>query len=108
MQSFDRFKTLESDTFDVIVVGAGIGGLTAAATLANRGKQVLVLDMHYEMGGCATVFHRKGKDYEFDVGLHYIGDCGKDGLIPRILRGAGIDDGEIRFIEQDPEGFETL
>lgn len=42
MQSYDRFKTLENDTFDVIVVGAGIGGLTAAATLANRGKQVLV------------------------------------------------------------------
>lgn len=110
MQTFDRFKTLNRDTFDVIVVGAGIGGLTAAATLANRGKQVLVLvlDMHYEMGGCATVFHRKGKDYEFDVGLHYIGDCGKQGLIPRILRGAGIDDGEIRFLEQDPEGFDTL
>lgn len=108
MQAPDRFRTLPQDRYDVIVVGAGIGGLTAAATLANRGRQVLVLDMHYEMGGCATVFHRKGKDYEFDVGLHYIGDCGKDGLIPRILRGAGIDDGDIDFIEQDPEGFDTL
>jgi all-trans-retinol 13,14-reductase len=104
----DRLGSLERDVFDVIVVGAGIGGLTAAATLAHRGKQVLVLDMHYEMGGCATVFHRKGSDYEFDVGLHYIGDCGKDGLIPRILRGAGIRDGEIKFLEQDPEGFDTL
>lgn len=108
MQPPDRFKTLDRDHFDAIVVGAGIGGLTAAATLANRGKQVLVLDMHYEMGGCATVFHRKGKDYEFDVGLHYIGDCGREGLIPRILKGAGIDYDEIRFLEQDPEGFDTL
>ncbi|WHH51268.1 FAD-dependent oxidoreductase [Pseudomonas sp. Ap32] len=56
MQSYDRFKTLENDTFDVIVVGAGIGGLTAAATLANRGKQVLVLDMHYEMGAAPRSF----------------------------------------------------
>lgn len=108
MQTPDRFKTLDRDRYDVIVVGAGIGGLTAAATLANRGKQVLVLDMHYEMGGCATVFHRKGKDYEFDVGLHYIGDCGREGLIPRILKGAGIDYDEIDFLEQDPEGFDTL
>lgn len=107
-QASDRVASLERDTFDVIVVGAGIGGLTAAATLAHRGKQVLVLDMHYEVGGCATVFHRKGRAYEFDVGLHYIGDCGKEGLIPRILRGAGIADGEIRFLEQDPHGFDTL
>lgn len=104
----DRVSSLEHETFDVIVVGAGIGGLTAAATLAHRGKHVLMLDMHYELGGCATVFHRKGRDYEFDVGLHYIGDCGVEGLIPRILRGAGIEDGEIRFLEQDPDGFDTL
>ncbi len=104
----DRMRELDQDHFDVVVVGAGIGGLTAAATLATRGKSVLVLDMHYALGGCATVFHRKGKAYEFDVGLHYIGDCGEHGLIPRILKGAGIDYDAINFLEQDPEGFDTL
>ncbi len=103
-----RTHVLEDDKFDVIVVGAGIGGLTAAGTLAKRGKKVLVLDMHYELGGCATVFHRHGKAYEFDVGLHYIGDCGEKGLIPRILKGAGIEYHEINFLEQDPDGFDTL
>ncbi len=104
----DRFRELPSEKYDVIVVGAGIGGLTAAATLSKRGLSVLVLDMHYALGGCATVFHRRGKGqgYEFDVGLHYIGDCGPDGLIQRILRGAGIDD--IDFREQEPDGFDTL
>jgi len=106
--TLERTGVLEDDHFDVVVVGAGIGGLTAAATLAKRGKHVLVLDMHYELGGCATVFHRQGKAYEFDVGLHYIGDCGKSGLIPRILAGAGIEYNEINFLEQDPEGFDTL
>lgn len=101
---YDRLRKLEKETYDVIVVGTGIGGLTSGALLAKRGKSVLAIDMHYALGGCATVFYRKG--YEFDVGVHYIGDCGKGGLIPRILRGAGVTD--IEFLEQDPDGFDTI
>jgi all-trans-retinol 13,14-reductase len=100
----ERLRKLETDRYDAIVVGTGIGGLTAAALLARRGKSVLALDMHYALGGCATVFHRRG--YEFDVGVHYIGDCGEEGLVPRILRGAGVED--LEFLEQDPSGFDTL
>ena len=103
-EKHDRFRKLEKEAYDVIVVGTGIGGLTTAALLAKRGKSVLAIDMHYALGGCATVFYRKG--YEFDVGVHYIGDCREGGLIPRILRGAGVTD--IEFLEQDPEGFDTL
>lgn len=100
----DRFRRLEKDRFDVIVIGAGTGGLTAAALLAKRGRSVLVLDRHYVAGGNATVFHRKG--YQFDVGLHYLGDCGPEGGIPRILHAAGVDD--VVFRELDPDGFDTL
>ncbi len=100
----DRFRSLKQEVFDVIVVGAGTGGLTAAALLARRGFSVLVLDRHYVAGGNATVFHRPG--YEFDIGLHYIGDCGPDGTIPRILRAAGVED--MTFLELDPDGFDTL
>jgi phytoene dehydrogenase-like protein len=65
---------------------------------------VLVLDRHYVAGGNTTVFHRPG--YQFDVGLHYLGDCGPDGYIPRILRAAGVED--VVFRELDPDGFDTL
>ena len=104
----DRFREYNTEKYDAIVVGAGIGGLTSAALLSKQGLSVLVVEMHYELGGCATVFDRKGKGqgYEFDVGLHYIGDCAPGGLIPRILTGAGVDD--IKFLEQDPGGFDTL
>lgn len=104
----DRLERFEREHFDAIVIGAGIGGLTTAAMLARRGLSVLVLEMHYELGGCATVFDRvgKGQGYQFDVGLHYIGDCEPGGLIPRILDAAGVD--HIDFLEQDPDGFDTL
>lgn len=100
----DRFRSLDRDYFDVVVVGAGIGGLTAAALLARHGRSVLVLDQHYVAGGNATVFRRPG--YEFDVGVHYIGDCAPGGSIPGILRAAGVEDVEFRPL--NPDGFDTL
>jgi all-trans-retinol 13,14-reductase len=60
------------DTFDAIVIGSGMGGLTAASLLARHaGRRVLVLERHYTAGGFTHVFHRPG--YEWDVGVHYVG-----------------------------------
>lgn len=61
-----------SEEFDAIVIGSGIGGLATAALLARHGGQrVLVLERHYTPGGFTHVYKRRG--YEWDVGLHYIG-----------------------------------
>jgi len=60
------------DAYDAIVIGSGMGGLTAAALLAKHGgKKVLVLERHYTAGGFTQVFRRPG--YEWDVGVHYVG-----------------------------------
>jgi C-3',4' desaturase CrtD len=55
----------------IIVIGAGVGGLTAAALLAKRGFDVTVLEAHVEPGGCAATFFHKG--YRFDVGATLVG-----------------------------------
>jgi all-trans-retinol 13,14-reductase len=54
--------------YDVIIIGGGLGGLTAGAKLAKEGNKVLLLEQHYIPGGCATVFKRK--DFIMEVGLH--------------------------------------
>jgi prolycopene isomerase len=69
--------TLE-ESWDVIVIGAGLGGLSAAARLARTGLRVLVLEQHVFAGGYAHHFLRKVRGtkivYDFDVALHQTGD----------------------------------
>ncbi len=57
------------DSYDVAVIGGGLGGLTAANILANKfGRSVVLLEQHFKLGGLATWFSRKG--HMFDVSLH--------------------------------------
>jgi all-trans-retinol 13,14-reductase len=56
-------------TYDVIVIGAGLGGLSTAAAFARQGFKPLVLEQHRVPGGYATSFKRPG-GFTFDVSLH--------------------------------------
>ena len=57
------------DRYDVIVIGSGLAGLTGANVLAKAGYSVLLLEHHYQLGGMATWFKRRG-GHIFDISLH--------------------------------------
>jgi phytoene dehydrogenase-like protein len=57
------------DAYDVIVIGSGLAGLTCANRLGKAGYSVLLLEHHYQLGGLATFFKRRGKRV-FDISLH--------------------------------------
>ncbi len=65
--------------YDVIIIGAGLGGLTAGAKLAKEGKKVFLIEQHSQPGGCATTFRRI--NYTLEVGLHEM-----DGPSPRDMK----------------------
>ncbi len=56
------------ESYDIIVIGSGLGGLTAANRMAHTGRKVLLVEQHSQIGGLATYFKRKG--HVFDIALH--------------------------------------
>ena len=61
--------------YDVIVIGAGNGGLSAAASACSRGLKTLLIEQHNLPGGFATSF-RRGR-FEFEPALHELCDVGE-------------------------------
>jgi phytoene dehydrogenase-like protein len=56
--------------YDVIIVGAGLAGMTAANILGRNGHSVLLLESHNKLGGFATWFYRNDRNHVFDISLH--------------------------------------
>jgi C-3',4' desaturase CrtD len=90
-------KVSQKENQKVIVVGAGIGGLTTAALLAKRGYDVIVYDLAAVVGGCASTFKRRG--FTFDVGATQVAGLEAGGIHDRIFRELEIELPDATFCD---------
>ena len=69
MRAFTALGGDPQPAYDVVVIGAGIGGLITAALLARARLRVLLVEQHYMVGGYCSTFRRR--DFTFDAATHF-------------------------------------
>lgn len=85
--------------YDVVIIGAGIGGLVAGTYLSRQGLKVLVLEKREKVGGYCGSFHRDG--FIYDDAVHYINNMGPGGVLRRICEELDIFS-LLRLVRIDP------
>jgi len=95
----------QTNDFDIVIIGSGLGGLSCGSILSQRGYKVCVLEQHFQIGGCLQDFKRKGR--VFDTGMHYIGSYADGQILNTLFRYFDIYD-KIDVQELDNDGFDVL
>lgn len=89
----------------VIIIGGGLGGLTAACLLCKEGYRVTVLEKHCTAGGGLHTFRRGGMSYE--TGIHYISGFQPGGVLRKFYTYLGIFD-RLKIKPLDPGAFDVI
>lgn len=92
------------EKYDVVIIGAGLGGLQCAYILAKSGMKVCVLEQNHVIGGCIQNFVRRS--VKFDTGFHYIGGLDDGQPLNRIFKYFGLMD--LPWHKLDTNGFDEV
>jgi all-trans-retinol 13,14-reductase len=91
--------------FDVIIIGAGLGGLLCGNILSKEGFNVCVIEKNHKLGGSLQTFGRKG--CVFNTGLNYTESLDDGQILNQYFRYFGLMD-KLKFRKLDHEGFEVI
>jgi len=93
-----------ADKYDVVIIGAGLGGLECGLMLAKHGKSVCVLEKDALIGGCLQTFRRLG--HHLDTGFHYVGGLDKGQMLNRLFTYFGLMD--LPWKKMDDDCFDEV
>lgn len=93
------------NTFDVVIVGSGLGGLVCGTILAKEGYRVCILERNKQIGGTLQTFVRK--KIIFDSGVHYVGGLGEGQNLNQLFKYLGIMD-KLKIRKMDEDAFDTI
>jgi phytoene dehydrogenase-like protein len=94
-----------ADAYDVIIIGAGIGGLVCGCYLAKAGMKVLIVEQHHKPGGYCTSFTRKG--FTFDAAAHSFGGYREGGIVRKVFDDFALSR-KLRIDRYDPSDRITM
>lgn len=97
------FSGSSEQHFDTIIIGSGVGGLSAAIFLSRAGQKVLVLEQHDVFGGWCHSFYLNG--HRFTPGVHYVGLLEKGQSTAKLYEALGIAD-DLTFFRMNPSAYE--
>jgi all-trans-retinol 13,14-reductase len=104
---FKSLKTLSSlkKTYDILVIGSGLGGLVSALILAKEGLKVCILEKNNQYGGNLQTFSRD--KLIFDTGVHYLGGLSEGQNLHQFFSYLGIMDA-LELRKMDENGYDKI
>lgn len=91
--------------YDVVIVGAGLGGLLCGAILSKEGLKICLLEKNEQIGGSLQTFRREG--HSLDTGIHYIGSFAKGQTLYKIFNYLGIMD-RLELTKMEESGYDMI
>lgn len=92
------------DSYDIVILGTGLGGLVCGYILSKNGYKVLLLEKNVQIGGCLQTFRRFG--VSFDTGMHYIGSMMEGQIMNRLFKYLGLS-GNVKLNRLDEDGYDV-